>query len=196
MIDAKTVEQALKEARSCRLCKLQHEPRPLLRLTISARLLIIGQAPGRRAHETGLPWNDPSGDRLRTWLGLDRGSFYNDKRIAILPMGLCYPGRSLQGADLPPRRECAPLWQSLSQLLPDLTLTLLIGSYAQAYHLKQRGTQWTKMTDIVRSWRQLGPYIIPLPHPSWRNNAWLKKHGWFEEDLLPVLKKRVKDLLS
>jgi uracil-DNA glycosylase len=179
-------------ARACRVCAehLPLGPRPVLRARESARLLIVGQAPGTRVHETGVPWNDPSGDRLRHWLGLDREAFYDEARIAIVPMGLCYPGRDPRGGDRPPRPGCAPLWHPpLRAALPAIELTLLIGSYAQRYYLGR--SRKASMTETVRAWRDHLPEVLPLPHPSWRNTAWLRKNPWFEADLVPVLRQRV-----
>ena len=156
----------------------------------AARLLIVGQAPGRRVHETGLPWNDPSGDVLRAWLGMDRAAFYDTSRIAIVPAGLCYPG-TVDGVDLPPCPRCASLWQPrFRAALPGVRLTLLVGSYAQAYYL---GTaRKPSVGETVRAWRQYLPGFFPLPHPSWRNRGWLKKNAWFERQVIPALRKRVK----
>ncbi|WP_366556195.1 uracil-DNA glycosylase family protein [Aquibaculum sediminis] len=184
------------EARACRRCadSLPLGPRPVIRAAPGARVLIVGQAPGTRVHETGVPFNDPSGDRLRAWLGVERATFYDENRIAIVPMGLCYPGRDPRGGDRPPVKNCAPLWHPrLRPLLPRLELTLLVGSYAQAYYLgkDKRGS----LTETVRAWRDYLPAFLPLPHPSWRNTAWLKRNPWFETDLLPVLRRRVGALL-
>ncbi len=184
-------------ARACRVCAahLPLGPRPVLRAKASARLLIVGQAPGTRVHETGVPWNDASGDRLRDWLALDREAFYDESRIAIVPMGFCYPGRDARGGDNPPRPECAPLWHPrLSANLPNLGLTLLVGQYAQGYYLgaRRRGN----LTETVRAWADYAPRFAPLPHPSWRNTAWLKRNPWFERDLLPTLRARVHRLLQ
>ena len=184
-------------ARACRVCAahLPLGPRPVLRATTTARLLIVGQAPGTKVHETGVPWNDPSGDRLRDWLDLDREAFYDEARIAIMPMGFCYPGRDERGGDRPPRPECAPLWHPpLRAALPGIALTLLVGSYAQRYYLGKR--RKASMTETVRAWRDYGPEFLPLPHPSWRNTAWLKKHPWFEAELVPVLRQRVAALMG
>lgn len=189
-----TLESLTAEIRACRLCPLPHEPRPVLRVSPTARILIVGQAPGRRVHETGLPFNDPSGDRLRAWMNIDRDAFYDESRIAIAAMGFCYPG-TVNGADLPPRRECAPLWRPrLLPLLEKVQLTLLVGSYAQRYHLGQ--TAGASLGATVRAWRKHGPSVMPLPHPSWRNTAWLKRNTWFETELLPVLRQRVASALS
>jgi uracil-DNA glycosylase len=183
-----------REARACDLCKkeLPQSPRPIFRVGRAARLLIVGQAPGRRAHQTGIPWNDPSGDVLRGWLALDREAFYDSVRIAIVPMGLCYPG-TVDGADLPPCRECAPVWQPrFRAALPCIELTLLVGSYAQTYYL---GSSKKKtLTDTVRAYRDYLPEFFPLPHPSWRNLAWLKRNPWFAKNVIPALRRRVKAL--
>ncbi len=191
------VAALLAEARACRRCadSLPAGPRPVLRAAATARLLIVGQAPGTRVHETGIPWNDPSGDRLRDWLNLDRDRFYDATRIAIVPMGLCYPGRDAHGGDLPPPGVCAPLWHPrLPALLPDLALTLPIGGHAQAFYLGDR--RKPRMTDTVAAWRDYLPAHLPLPHPSWRNNGWLKRHPWFATELLPELRRRVAGLLD
>jgi len=187
----------LTEARACRICAdlLPHGPRPVLRMAAPARLLIVGQAPGRRVHETGVPWNDASGDRLRHWLGTDREHFYDERQIAIMPMGFCYPGTDAAGGDRPPRPECAPHWHAkLRALLPAVELTLLVGSYAQAHYLGKR--RKASMTETVRAFRDYLPDFIPLPHPSWRNTGWLKRNPWFERRLLPVLRARVAPLIE
>jgi uracil-DNA glycosylase len=164
----------------------------VFRVGKTARLLIVGQAPGRLVHESGIPWNDPSGEVLRAWLKLDRAAFYDTSRIAIVPTGLCYPG-SVGGADLPPCRECAPLWQPrFRAALPEIGLTLLVGSYAQAYYLK--ASRKKTLADTVRAFRDYLPAFFPLPHPSWRNLLWLKRNPWFERDVLPALRRRVKAL--
>lgn len=191
-----TFSLLLEEARGCRLCadKLPHEPRPVLRGRETARLLIVGQAPGRRVHETGIPWNDPSGDVLRGWLQLDREQFYDESRIAIISTGLCYPGTK-NGSDLPPRPECAPHWHPrLLAALPNIQLTLLVGQYAQAYYLGARRKRTLGAT--VSAWRDYAPQFLPLPHPSWRNRAWLKKNPWFEAEVLPALRQKVASLLG
>jgi uracil-DNA glycosylase len=152
-------------------------------------MLIVGQAPGTRVHETGIPWNDPSGDRLRSWLDIDRETFYDESRIAIIPMGLCYPGRHPRGGDLPPRPECAPRWHGpLLAHLPRLQFTLLIGAFAQRYYLGDRAKK--NLTETVRAWREYGPAFLPLPHPSFRNTAWLHRNPWFEDEILPYLRQR------
>lgn len=180
----------LSEARSCRLCAehLPHEPRPVVRASPRARVLIIGQAPGLRVHESGTPWNDASGDRLRAWLGVERVTFDGDD-FAIVPMGFCYPGRGASG-DLPPRPECAPTWQP--RILPHLKsirLTLLVGSYAQGHVLGNRAK--ASLTETVRAFRDYLPMHFPLPHPSPRNAIWQAKNRWFERDCLPVLRERI-----
>jgi uracil-DNA glycosylase len=181
-------------ARACRVCEavLPLGPRPILRISPTARLLIVGQAPGTKVHETGIPWNDRSGDRLRDWLQMDRDTFYDVRRIAILPAGLCYPGRLPNGGDAPPRPECAPLWHKrLLVLMPDISLTLLVGSYAQALFLG-RGP----MTGRVRDFRTHGPSRFPLPHPSWRTTAWERRRPWFTEEVLPALRAAVAGVLA
>jgi len=181
-----------REAAACRLCERQlpHEPRPVFRAGRSARLLIIGQAPGRRVHESGIPWNDPSGDVLRDWLALDRETFYDTSRVAIVPMGLCYPG-TVDGADLPPRPECAPRWQArFRSALPDIRLTLLVGQYAQRFHLAQ--TRKGSLGETVKSFREYLPEFFVLPHPSWRNRAWVQRNPWFARNVIPELRRRVK----
>jgi len=180
----------LAEIRACRHCEteLPLGPNPVLRASASARLLIIGQAPGTRVHATGIPWNDPSGDRLRQWLQLDRDSFYDETRIAIAPMGFCYPGKGRSG-DLPPRPECAPLWHGpLLAQLPQLQLILLVGRYAQEHYLERRRET---LAERVQRWRDFAPRYFPLPHPSPRNTLWLKRNPWFERDVLPQLRRRV-----
>lgn len=194
---SETLAQAMAAARACTACAahLPLGPRPVLRAAPSARLLIVGQAPGTRVHESGVPWNDPSGDRLRQWLGLDRETFYDETRIAIVPMGLCYPGRDAKGGDKPPRPECAPLWHPrVRPLLPKISLTLLVGRYAQDYYLGARVKG--SVTETVQAWREYGPDFIPTPHPSWRSNGWLKRNPWFEAEVLPVLRGRVAALVS
>ncbi len=182
-------------ARACTVCAphLPHAPRPVLRVSTTARVLIVGQAPGRRVHATGIPWNDPSGDLLRQWLGVSRETFYDASRIAIVPTGLCYPG-TVRGSDLPPRPECAPLWHpSLRAAMPHIELTLLIGAWAQAYYLADK--RGRTLADTVRDWRDFAPHMLPLPHPSPRNRLWLKRNPWFEADVIPLLRERVGSLL-
>jgi uracil-DNA glycosylase len=190
----------LEEIRACRLCAetpqgrpLPHEPRPVIRAEPTARLCVAGQAPGTRVHNTGIPFNDPSGDRLRKWMGVDRDTFYDVSRIAVVPMGFCFPGLDAKGGDLPPRRECAPLWRArVFAHLPDIELTLLVGGYAQKWHLGAASK--STLTETVAAWRDYLPAFIPLPHPSWRNNAWLKKNPWFAAEVVPLLQDRVRVL--
>jgi uracil-DNA glycosylase len=192
-----TLEALLAEVRACRRCApaLAHEPRPVLRARAGARLLIAGQAPGRRVHETGVPWNDASGDRLRDWLELDRAAFQDEARIAILPMGFCYPG-TVNGADLAPRRECAPLWRDrLLAALPEIRLTLLVGSYAIRWRLGLKASE--PVAPVIRAFSaHAAQGLFPLPHPSWRNTSWLKKNPWFQDELLPVLRSAVRSVLA
>lgn len=182
----------LAEVRACRLCAahLPHGPRPVLRAAFSARLMIVGQAPGTKVHASGVPWDDRSGARLRDWLAVGSETFYDEKRIAIVPMGFCFPGQDAKGGDLPPRKECAPAWHPLlRKQLPAVELTLLVGHYAQRYYLG--GEVRATLTETVRDWREFGPAYLPLPHPSWRNTGWLRKNPWFEVELLPELRRRV-----
>jgi len=185
----------VREAAGCTLCKadLPLGPRPVFQVQNTARILVAAQAPGTKVHASGRPFTDASGDRLREWMGVSSETFYDPSRVAILPMGFCYPGRGKSG-DLPPRSECAPAWrQRFLDLLPDLELTLVIGQYAHAWHLK--GRQQRTLTETVRDWRAFGPVVIPLPHPSPRNNLWLKRNPWFADELLPVLARRVQCVL-
>ena len=185
----------LKDVRACTLCAnhLPLGPRPVVQIHPSARILIAGQAPGRKVHETGVPFNDPSGDRLRLWMGIDRDTFYDATQIAILPMGFCFPGTGKSG-DFPPRPECAPAWRDeLLAHLKNLELTLVIGQYAQSYHLPDHGLS---VTSKVEAWRSSWPHTVPLPHPSPRNNLWLKRNPWFETELIPELRMRVTDVLA
>jgi uracil-DNA glycosylase len=191
-----SLDTLLGEVRACTACAahLPLGPRPVLRAGRSARVLIVGQAPGTRVHNTGIPWNDPSGERLRDWLALDRDTFYDESRVAIVPMGFCYPGTDAKGGDRPPRRECAPLWHArLLAEMPAIELTLLIGQYAQRHYLGKRARG--SITETVRAWRDYQPAFLPLPHPSWRNTAWLKKHPWFADEVLPDLRTREAMLL-
>lgn len=191
-------QRLLAEVRACQLCAdaLEHGARPVVQLAPTARILVAGQAPGRRVHETGVPFDDPSGDRLRAWMGVDAATFYDPNQIAILPMGFCYPGTGRSG-DLPPRPECAPAWRKdLLAQLPDLHLILVIGQYAQRWHL---GSKAQNVTDTVRNWRAWcteTPARLPLPHPSPRNNLWLKRNPWFTEEVLPYLRRRVRAALA
>jgi uracil-DNA glycosylase len=170
-----------------------HAPRPVPWFAPTARLLISGQAPGLRVHEAGRPFADPSGDRLRDWLGLDAEAFYDRSRIAIVPMAFCFPGYDAKGADLPPPRLCAQTWRAeVLSRLPDIRLTVLVGGYAQAWHLGARNG----VTATVRAWRDHAPGVFPLPHPSWRNTAWLKRNPWFAEELLPELRARVREVMD
>jgi uracil-DNA glycosylase len=192
--DDRAFSALLAEVRSCRICAaaLPLGPRPVLKVERCARLLIVGQAPGTSVHATGIPWNDPSGDRLREWLGLDRERFYADARIAILPAGLCYPGRGPQG-DAPPRPECAPRWHPpITAALGELELILLVGRYAQDYYLGKRPS----VTETVRGFKALAPRYLPLPHPSPRNNRWLANNPWFARRVLPALRRRLAPLLA
>ena len=189
------LERLFAEVRACTLCAkhLPLGPRPVLRGAASARLLILSQAPGTRVHETGLSFNDRSGDRLRDWLGIDREVFYDESRVAIVPMGFCYPGRYPQGGDLPPRPECAPLWHArVLAAFPNLELTLLAGSYAIDHYLAPKRS----MTEHVARWREALPLHWPLPHPSWRTTAWERDNPWFGREVLPALRRRVATLVK
>ena len=186
----------LSRIRRCNVCEdhLPLGPRPVLRARHSARLLIVGQAPGTKVHASGTPWNDPSGDRLRYWLDVDKAQFYDQSNIAIVPMGFCYPGRMPNGGDKPPRSECAPLWHPLLlQNLPNIELTVLAGAYAQKRFLGNR--RGKSLTETVQAWRKFGPDLFPLPHPSWRTVGWQNRNPWFESDVLPDLRYRVRQLL-
>ena len=185
----------LAEVRSCTLCAphLPHGARPVVQIDPRARVLIAGQAPGRKVHQSGVPFDDASGDRLRDWLGVTRETFYDSSKMAIVPMGFCFPGSGKSG-DLPPRPECAPAWrEQLLGHLQQLELTLVIGQYAQAWHLKERPAT---LTETVRAWHSCAPGLLPLPHPSPRNNRWLARNPWFEKDLLPTLKSRITEALD
>lgn len=197
------LERLADDIRRCRLCveapsgrPLPHEPRPVVVPSATARILIAGQAPGTKVHLSGLPFNDASGDRLRQWLGVSREEFYDPANFAIVPMGFCFPGQDARGADLPPRRECAPRWRAqLIGLMPQIELVLAIGLYAQAWHMKAH--KRASLTETVRNWRASlvradGASILPLPHPSWRNTGWLRQNPWFEAELLPVLQAEVR----
>jgi uracil-DNA glycosylase len=190
------LKQLLRDVRACQICAatLPFGPRPVLQLASSARLVIIGQAPGSKVHQSGVPWDDASGDRLRDWLGLDRSVFYDAARVAIMPMGFCYPGAGQSGGDKPPRPECAPLWhERLLGFLPDVRLTLLIGQYAQRYYLTSKRKD--SLTDTVRAFSECAPRFFPLPHPSWRSVVWMRNHPWFEEAVIPQLRKAVRGSL-
>ncbi len=179
----------LASVRACRLCEDILEPRPVLRASSTARILIVGQAPGRRVHTSGLPFDDPSGARLRDWMGVDRDVFYDESRIAFIPMAFCYPGTG-RGGDLPPPPRCAAQWhERLYAQLGELRLTLVVGSYAHSRWFPE--TADTRVTEIVRDWRRHGSRILPLPHPSPRNNRWLRINSWFEDEVVPVLRRRV-----
>ena len=190
------LRQILKEIRSCTVCEseLPHAPRPVLVADARAVILIAGQAPGRKVHETGIPWNDPSGDRLRGWLGLTRSEFYDRSKIAIIPMGFCFPGTGPSG-DYPPRPECRRTWhERLLPLLRNIKLRIIVGSYAQNFHLPQQGNP--TLTQTVAAWRQFTPDYFPLPHPSPRNQLWLRRNPWFERDVLPQLRATVQQVLE
>lgn len=189
-------EKLKKEIKACTICAhhLPLGPRPVMRGNAAAKILVIGQAPGTKVHASGVPWDDKSGERLRDWMGVKPEDFYDENRIAIMPMGFCYPGRAEKGGDLPPRPECAPQWHDrIRGHLSAVNLTLLVGSYAQKYYLGKRAAK--TMTETVKSWQAFLPDLLPTPHPSWRSGLWLKKNPWFETDVLPVLQKRVKDLI-
>ncbi|UWQ15096.1 uracil-DNA glycosylase family protein [Aliiroseovarius sp. M344] len=189
-----------RDIEACRLCTVRfaatetrHAPRPVVWFRQGASVRVIGQAPGMRVHKSGLPFDDPSGDRLRDWMGIDRDAFYDKSRIAITPMGFCFPGYDANGSDLPPPKICAATWADrVDAALADVPLTLLVGGFAQARHLgRAKG-----VTATVEGWRDHAPRLFPLPHPSWRNTGWLKKNAWFEAELLPVLRSRVAELLN
>lgn len=192
-----SLDVLLAEIAACRACAgdLPHAPRPVVRVFPETRLLIAGQAPGRRVHESGLPFTDPSGDRLRDWLGVDAATFYGDRRIGVAAQAFCFPGTDPKGGDYPPPRRCAELWRTrLLAGLPRVELTLLVGGHAQAWTLGPRAKP--SMTATVAAWREYGPEILPLPHPSWRNTAWLSRNPWFEAEVLPYLRARVQAILS
>jgi uracil-DNA glycosylase len=200
------LDRLLEDIRSCRICRdapsgmrLGHEPRPVLRVSATARLAIVGQAPGARVHKSGIPFTDPSGVRLRQWMGVTDEEFYDGSRVAVIPMGFCFPGYNDKGADLPPRKECAPKWRdALMKTLPQFEVVLLVGGYAQAWHLDNRGLT---LSDTVADWRAIIskpgiPRYWPLPHPSWRNNSWLKQRPWFDGELLPALRRDVRRVME
>lgn len=203
---SQALETLLAEIHACRKCAdapdgapLPHAPRPVLRVGPTARLCVCGQAPGTRVHASGVPFSDPSGERLRAWMGVTEAEFYDTARVAIVPMGFCFPGLDAKGGDLPPRKECAPLWRDrLFALLPRIELILLVGQYAQRWHLGAR--RGSSLAETVRNWHAFaagdGMACIPLPHPSWRNNAWLKANPWFEAEVLPHLRAEVRRLLD
>jgi uracil-DNA glycosylase len=203
MAECANIEALQRGIAACRLCRdnplgkpLPHEPRPVAVLSPTARILIASQAPGLKVHESGIPFNDASGDRLRQWLDVDRAQFYDPRNFAILPMGFCFPGYDAHGSDLPPRRECAPAWRAPAvAAMPQIELVLAVGGYAQAWHLGLKAA--TPMTETVRDWRRhLETGILPLPHPSWRNTGWIRKNPWFEEELVPELRRRVLQWIS
>jgi len=192
-----TLDALLEEIRACRACagELAHAPRPVVHVFPETRLLICGQAPGRRVHESGMPFTDPSGDRLRGWLGIDAETFYGDRRIGVAAQAFCFPGTNPKGGDYPPPRRCAQLWRPrLLEQLKQVELTLLVGGHAQVWALGARAK--ASMTDTVRAWREYAPDILPLPHPSWRNTAWLKRNPWFEAEVTPWLQARVREILA
>lgn len=203
-----SLTQLLKDIRSCQICveqpqglPLPHAPRPVLRVRKSARLAVVGQAPGTKVHASGIPFTDRSGDRLRSWMGVTVEEFYDEHRIAIIPMGFCFPGLDALGSDLPPRKECAPAWRgALFQYLTNLDLVLLVGGYAQKWHLENHAK--STVTETVANWRHYlyetdaQPSYLPLPHPSWRNTHWLKSHPWFEQELVPVLQQQVRRCIN
>ncbi|MBS0412171.1 MAG: uracil-DNA glycosylase family protein [Proteobacteria bacterium] len=191
------LDTLLDDIRACRACagELPHEPRPVVRVSAETRILICGQAPGRRVHESGMPFTDPSGDRLRAWMGVDWDTFYGHPAIGVAAMAFCFPGTDPKGGDYPPPRRCADLWRrDLLAALPKVELTLLVGGHAQAWALGEAAR--ANMTETVRAWRDYGPARIPLPHPSWRNTAWLKRNPWFEAEVTPYLRSRVAAMLK
>jgi uracil-DNA glycosylase len=204
MTNSRELDRLVAEVRACRICAdtpekapLPHMPRPVLQVSSEARLCICGQAPGTRVHQSGRPFTDPSGDRLRAWMGIGEDVFYDPGKLAIVPMGFCFPGLDTKGGDLPPRTECRNTWHDrLFAAMPQVELILVIGQYAQAYHLGEERQK--SLTETVANWKRHfegaaegRPKVLPLPHPSWRNNAWLKKNPWFEIELLPVLQREV-----
>ena len=204
MANASPLNKLLADIAGCRICAdqpvgrpLPHDPRPVLSVSPTAKIAICGQAPGTRVHASGVPFTDPSGDRLRDWMCVTSDEFYDASRIAIVPMGFCFPGLDTKGGDLPPRKECAPRWRSdVLQQLEEVRLILLIGQYAQRWHLGK--SRKPNLTETVRHWQSYidsDPVLVPLPHPSWRNNALLKKNPWFSAELLPDLQRRVRELM-
>lgn len=193
---SRSLPELLQAARACRVCEahLPLGPRPVLQAGVGARILVVGQAPGARVHASGVPWDDASGERLRNWMGVAKTTFYDAEQIALIPMGLCYPGRGA-GGDLPPRPECAPLWMdALRARLPHIELTLLIGLHAQRRFLGARRQR--SLSETLRRWQDHAPAFFPLPHPSPRNTAWFQAHPWVEQDLLPALRQRVQAVLA
>lgn len=202
-----TLDQLTAQIRACRICAemptsrpLPHEPRPVVVASSHARVLIAGQAPGTKVHQSGMPFTDASGDRLRNWLGVSAAEFYDPEKFAIVPMGFCFPGQDAKGGDLPPRRECAARWRApLMALMPQIDLVLTIGLYAQEWHLG--GHRRSSLSETVRDWREIwdaspAQKVLPLPHPSWRNTGWLKRNPWFETDLLPFLKREIRSRIA
>lgn len=189
-----------REIAACRICAQRfaetatgHAPRPVVWFRPGARLLIAGQAPGARVHQSGKPFDDPSGDRLRDWLGLSAEAFYDRSRVAIVPMAFCFPGYDAKGSDLPPPKVCGQTWHDrVMAALSDVRLTVLVGGYAHKYHLGVK----TGVTETVKAWRDRAPEVFTLPHPSWRNTAWLRKNPWFEDEVLPVLRRRVREVMD
>ena len=191
-----SLTRLLRDVRACQVCSanLPLGPRPVLQLASTARLLIVGQAPGSKVHQSGVPWDDASGDRLRDWMELDRSAFYDKSRVAILPIGFCYPGAGESGGDNPPRPECAPLWhERLLKHLPDLRMTLLVCHYSQRHYLGSE--RKSSMTETVKSFSAYGSRFFPLPHPSWRSLIWMRKHPWFEQAVIPELRKALRKAL-
>ena len=192
--------QLIEDIRACQICAERfaktataHAPRPVAWFQPGARILVVGQAPGARVHESGKPFTDPSGDRLRDWMRIGADVFYDQSKVAIVPMAFCFPGYNAKGSDLPPPPICAKTWRhQVMEALGEVPLTLVIGGYAQKWHLGVK----TGVTDTVTQWRDHAPDVYPLPHPSWRNTAWLKKHPWFAEELLPSLQARIKEALA
>ncbi|WGM39068.1 uracil-DNA glycosylase family protein [Caulobacter sp. NIBR1757] len=192
-----SLDAVLADIAACRACagELPHEPRPVTRVSGRTRLLICGQAPGRRVHESGLPFDDPSGERLRSWMGIDRATFYGRPEIGVAAMAFCFPGTNPKGGDFPPPPRCAQLWRPrLMAALPKMELTLLVGGYAQVWALGDRAKR--NMTETVAAWTEYLPHYLPMPHPSWRNTAWLKRNPWFEDEVTPYLRHRVADILA
>ena len=208
MTEREDLDLVLRDLRACRICRdaplylppLPHQPRPVIQASVTARLCIAGQAPGTRVHASGQPFTDPSGVRLRHWLGLDETVFYDASKVAIVPMGHCFPGLYAKGGDKPPRRECAPTWHDrVFAVMPAVELVLAVGRYAQAWHLGP--AEGANLSETVANWRAIlerpgRPRILPLPHPSWRNNTWLKRNPWFDEALVPVLRQEVARLVG
>ena len=192
-----SLDAILADIAACRACagELPHEPRPVTRVSGQTRLLICGQAPGRRVHESGVPFDDPSGERLRSWMGIDRATFYGRPEIGVAAMAFCFPGTNPKGGDYPPPPRCAQLWRpQLMAALPKMELTLLVGGYAQVWALGDRAKR--NMTETVAAWTEYLPHYLPMPHPSWRNTAWLKRNRWFEDEVTPYLRHRVADILA